>query len=65
MGGGAGTLIEAWAAYLQAKPIMSVTGSGGIADQIVDTYLNDRRLVKVIGMKDPKKAVEKALKLIE
>jgi uncharacterized protein (TIGR00725 family) len=65
MGGGVGTLIEASAAYLQAKPIITVTGSGGVADQTVDTYLDDHRLIKVIGMKDPKKAAEKALKLIE
>lgn len=65
VGGGVGTLIEACAAYLKAKPIIAVIGSGGVADKIADTYLDDRGLVKVVGMKDPKKAVEKVLKLIE
>lgn len=64
VGGGSGTLIEACAAYLKAKPIIAIIGSGGVADKIVDTYLDDRCLVKVIGEKDPGKAVEKALNLI-
>ena len=63
-GGNVGTLIVACAAYLQAKPIIAVIESVGV-DQIVDTYLDDRRLVKVVGMEDPKKAVEKILKLLE
>lgn len=65
VGGGSGTLIEACAAYLKAKPIIALIGSGGVADKIVETYLDDRCLVKVIGEKDPRKAVEKALNLLK
>jgi hypothetical protein len=63
VGGSVGTLMAVCAAYLQAKSIIVVTESG-CADQIVDTYLDGRRLVKVVGMEDPKKVVE-ILKLLE
>lgn len=65
VGGGVGTLIEACAAHLKAKPIIAVKGSRDVAENIADTSLDDRGLVKVVGMKDPKKAVEKALSFIE
>lgn len=65
VGGGVGTLIEASAAYLEAKPIISMIGSGGAADELVDKYIDDRSLVKIIGEKDPRRAVEKALNLIK
>lgn len=65
VGGGAGTAIEAYAAYSKSKPIIAIVGSGGIADKIVDTYLDDRRLVKVFGDKNPKKAVALALSLLD
>jgi uncharacterized protein (TIGR00725 family) len=65
IGGGVGTLIEACVAYQKLKPIVALVNSGGVAEKIADKYLDDRRLIKVIGEKDPKKAVETALRLIE
>lgn len=32
VGGGAGTMIEAATAYLNAKPIIAIRGTGGVAD---------------------------------
>jgi uncharacterized protein (TIGR00725 family) len=64
VGGGVGTSIEAMAAYLKTKPIIAIKGTGGTADRIVGKYLDDRRLVKVLGEEDPGKAVEKALSLV-
>ena len=63
VGGGVGTDIEARVAYLKAKPIVAIQGSGGTADRIAGTYLDNRRIVKVIGEEDPSKAVVKALEI--
>ncbi|MFQ6075211.1 MAG: TIGR00725 family protein [Candidatus Bathyarchaeia archaeon] len=64
VGGGVGTMVEACAAYLKSKPIVSVTGSGGVADRIAGTYLDDRQLVRIVGEEDPRMAVEVALNLL-
>lgn len=61
VGGGAGTFIEACVAYQKGKPIVALTGSGGTADKIAETYLDDRKTVKVMGASTPREAVEKAL----
>jgi uncharacterized protein (TIGR00725 family) len=61
VGGGAGTYIEACVAYQKGKPIVALTGTGGTADKIADTFLDDRKTVKVMGAPSPREAVEKAL----
>lgn len=61
VGGGAGTYIEACVAYQKGKPIVALTGTGGTADKIADTFLDDRNTVKVMSAASPKEAVEKAL----
>ena len=58
IGGGVGTLIEAGVAYMKRKPIVAIIGSGGIADEYADKYLDDRRFIKIKGVKSPKEAVE-------
>lgn len=63
IGGGIGTAIEARVAYLKTKPIIAIQGSGGTADEIAGTYLDDRHQIKVIGEEDPVKAVMMALDL--
>jgi len=65
VGGGVGTAIEAKVAYLKAKPIVAIKGSGGTADRIAGTYLDDRRIVKVESEEDPGRVVEKALSLLD
>jgi len=55
--GGTGTLIEAGAAYQKQIPIIAVRGSGGTADKIVDTYLDDRKLEIVLGEDSAERAV--------
>lgn len=64
VGGGVGTSIEARIAYLKAKPIIAIKGSGGISDKIGEKYLDDRQIVLIIGEKSPKIAVEKILRLL-
>jgi len=64
VGGGAGTMIEVAAAYQKKIPIIAVRGSGGTADKVVDTYLDERKLEIVLGEDSPEKAVNTALRLI-
>ncbi len=61
VGGGAGTYIEACVAYQKGKPIVALTGTGGTADKIADTFLDDRKTVKVISASSPRDAVDQAL----
>jgi uncharacterized protein (TIGR00725 family) len=63
VGGGVGTAIEAKVAYLKAKPIIAIEGSGGVADEIGGKYLDDRHLTKVMIERDPAKALDKVLGL--
>lgn len=65
VGGGAGTLIEIAAAYQKGIPIVAVKGTGGVADRLVDTYIDDRKIERVFGDSSPKKAVAMAFALIE
>jgi uncharacterized protein (TIGR00725 family) len=63
VGGGAGTLIEACVGYLKRKSIVAIRGSGGTADKLADTYIDERKLVKIIGVDSPEEAVKRVLKL--
>jgi uncharacterized protein (TIGR00725 family) len=63
IGGGAGALIETCAGYLKAKPIIAIEGSGGTADQIRETFLDERKNVMILSERSPEKAVAKALEL--
>lgn len=58
IGGGAGTLQEMTVAYQAGIPIVALTGTGGWADKLADSYLDYREKYKVISESDPKKAVE-------
>ncbi len=62
VGGGAGTLIEATAAYQKKIPIIALRGSGGVADHLADTVLDDRALERIIGENSPEAAVNTAFK---
>ncbi len=65
VGGGAGTMIEVAAAYQKQIPIIAVKGTGGMADRLVETYIDDRKLERILGETTPQKAVETAFALIE
>ena len=65
VGGGAGTLTEAAAAYGKGKVLVAVKGTGGVADEWSGKYFDDRKTIKVIGAPSPETAVTHALKLIE
>jgi len=63
--GGAGTLIEVAAAYQKKIPIIAITGTGGIADRIAHTYLDDRILETILTENSPGGAVNTALGLLQ
>jgi uncharacterized protein (TIGR00725 family) len=65
VGGGGGTMIEIAAAYQKKIPIVALKGTGGAADRLVDTYIDDRKLERILGETSPRKAVGTALALIE
>ena len=65
VGGGAGTMIEVAAAYQKGIPIIAIKGTGGMADRLVDTYIDDRKVEPILGENTPQKAVERAFALIK
>jgi hypothetical protein len=65
VGGGSGTMIEVAAAYQKGIPIIALKGTGGMADRLVDTYIDDRKVERILGENTPQKAVETALALIK
>ena len=62
VGGGAGTISEVAAAYQVSKPIVTVKGTGGIADEWAGKYLDDRRTMLIIGGSSPENAVKKVMR---
>jgi uncharacterized protein (TIGR00725 family) len=62
VGGGAGTITEAAAAYQVAKPIVTVKGTGGVADEWAGKYFDDRRTRLILGGSSPEDAVKKAMR---
>jgi len=64
VGGGAGTLIEAAAAYQAGKPIAAVKGTGGVADAWAGKYIDERRTGRVLEGSSPEDAVKKAMRAL-
>ena len=62
VGGGAGTISEVAAAYQVAKPITTVKGTGGVADEWAGRYLDDRRTRLILGGSSPEDAVKKVMR---
>ncbi len=58
IGGSAGTLKEIAYAYKIGKPTAVIKGSGGWADKLADSYLDEKQTVKIIGAKTAKEAVD-------
>ncbi len=64
IGGGSGTLSETCAAYMHKKPMVAIKYQNGPIEQFIDGYIDHRENVKIIGVENPKEAVEKILELI-
>lgn len=65
LGGEAGTLQEIATAYRNQKPIIAIRNTGGWADKLSNTYLDSRRLSKIVPAKNPSDAVSKAIRLAQ
>jgi len=63
--GGSGTLTETAIAYQMNIPIIAITGTGGWADKLADTYIDKRERVKIMSTTDPKEAVSLAIKQVK
>lgn len=61
IGGGIGTLIEMGVGYMNKKTIVTIKGSGGVADMYGGKYLDERNRVPIIVAKDAKSAVQTIL----
>jgi len=60
-----GTLNEISEACIQQKPLVLLSGSGGVVDKLVDGQFVTREDMFVRFASSPKNAVEQALGLIE
>ncbi|MFA5870289.1 MAG: hypothetical protein WC842_00125 [Candidatus Paceibacterota bacterium] len=60
--GGSGTLTEIAIAYQSNIPTVVIGGTGGWADKLADTYLDNRKRLLTIKSKDAKDAVAKILR---
>lgn len=65
VGGGAGTLNEATYGYMMSKPIVALTPSGGMAEELTNKYFDVRKTEYIYGADSPKEAVNLLLKLIK
>jgi hypothetical protein len=61
VGGGAGTLIEVAAAYQKRIPIIAVKGTGGVADQYGNGYIDGRQTERILLADSPVEAVKVAI----
>ena len=64
VGGGAGTLQEIVLAYRNLKPTVILKNSGGWADKVADTYLDERKRMIMKTADTPKDCVDTLLQLI-
>ncbi len=60
--GGSGTLNELTVAYQANIPMIALTGYGGWAEKLADTYFDDRKRRKVLKAGTPEEAVEMAFR---
>lgn len=65
IGGGAGTLIEAAAAYQAGRPVVAVKGTGGVADEIAGKYLDGRRTRRILSASSAEEAVRIAVREVK
>lgn len=61
--GGAGTLNEATYAYMMSKPTVTLTTSGGVAQEIANRFFDSRKTEMMVGCETPQEAVKKIMKL--
>lgn len=65
VGGSTGTLSEAAYAWQYGKPIIALSSTGGWAEQLAGTSMDDRRADTVLDARSPAEAVELARGFLE
>jgi len=65
LAGGVGTLSEMCFAYIYHKPIIALVGQGGWSEKLADSYIDEKRIVKIIPAHSAEEAVELAFNVIE
>lgn len=65
IGGGSGTLTEIAIAYQANIPIIALAGSGGWSDKLSDTYLDERKRVKIVSVRSPNEAMVLLRKILD
>lgn len=65
VGGGSGTLTELAIGYQSNIPLIVMKGTGGWADKLADSFIDDRKRVKCLSATSAKEAVSLALKEIK
>lgn len=63
IGGGSGTLTEIAMAYQANIPVIVLEKTGGWSQRLANQFLDNRKRFKIIGIKEEKAAVNKAIKL--
>ncbi len=63
IGGGSGTLTELGISYQSNIPMVVINGTGGWSDKLADSFMDERKRLKVIGVATPKEAVKMALEV--
>lgn len=55
--GGSGTLTEIAMAYQAGVPVVTMAGTGGISEQVANTYLDSRQRILILSAETPEEAV--------
>ncbi len=63
--GGSGTLMEITMAYQARIPIIAISTSGGWSKQLSNTFLDERKAVRIEEAKTSKEAITKLMALVE
>lgn len=64
VGGGAGTLSEMCAAYMHGRPMVSIRGTGGVAEEYANRFIDHREKVMITGVDSAEEAVTVILEKI-
>ncbi len=62
VGGGVGTLTELSIGYMMKKPMVAISGSGGISDSYGGRFLDERKRVQIKTAASPAQAVRIVMK---
>ena len=65
IGGGSGTLTEIAIAYQLNIPIIVIKKTGGWSEKLANSYLDERKRLKIIETNTPEEAVDLSIKLAE